>query len=229
MAKLLITRNGMQPSYREIDVERLILGRDAECHIHLDDPNVSKRHAAIYTLGNDDIVEDLGSTNGTILNGEVINRHILQDHDVVEIGIYRLEYLNQRAMRDMDFDRTMMAGQDILSAALVGSYASRQDAPRVNTTRETGISCQEGALLGLEGAQAGWQIALDKIVVPLARTADGMTPAAILRRPQGFMVMRVARQAVVKVNGEIIGDAWKMLSTDDVIEAGGQRYSFYLK
>ena len=228
MAKLLITSNGMQPSYREIDVERLILGRDAECHIHLDDPNVSKRHAAIYTLGNDDIVEDLGSTNGTILNGEVINRHILQDHDVVEIGIYRLEYLNQRAMRDMDFDRTMMAGQDILSAALVGSYASRQDAPRVNTTRETGISCQEGALLGLEGAQAGFHIPLDKIVVPLARSESG-TPAAILRRPQGFMVMRVSRQAEVRVNGENIGEAWKMLENDDVIEVGRSRYSFYLK
>jgi hypothetical protein len=43
------------------------------------------------------------------------------------------------------------------------------------------------------------------------------------------MVMRVARHAVVKVNGEIIGEAWKMLSNDDIIEAGGQRYSFYLK
>lgn len=229
MAKLLVTKAGINPSYREIDVDRLIIGRDPECHLKLEGANVSKRHAAIYTLGNDDIVEDLGSTNGTMLNGEVINRHILQDHDVVVIGDYRLEYLNQRAQKEMDFDRTMIASQDILSAALVGSYASRADAPRVDTTRDTGITSQEGALLGLEGAQAGWQIALDKIVVPLARTADGMTPAAILRRPQGFMVMRVARQVVVKVNGEIIGDAWKMLSTDDVIEAGGQRYSFYLK
>ena len=179
-------------------------------------------------VSDNDILEDLGSTNGTILNGEVIKRHILQDHDVVEIGAYRLEYLNQRAQKEMDFDRTMMAGQDMLSAALVGSYAQRQDAPRVNTTRDTVVTCQEAALLGMEGAQAGWHIALDKIVTPLAR-ANGVTPAAILKRPDGYMVMRVAKQGVVRVNGEIIGEAWKMLENDDVIELGKDRYSFYLK
>ncbi len=228
MAKLLVTKDGANPTYRDIDVDRLIVGRDVECHLRLDDPNVSKRHAAIYTLGNDDIVEDLGSTNGTMLNGEVIKRHILQDHDVVEIGGYRLEYLNQRAQKEMDFDKTMMAGQDMLSAALVGSYASRKDAPRVNTTRDTGITCQEGALLGMEGSQAGWHIALDKIVTPLAR-ANGVTPAAILKRPDGYMVMRVAKQSEVRVNGENIGEAWKMLENEDVIDLGKDRYSFYLK
>jgi len=178
MAKLLVTKAGSNPTYRQIDVDRLIIGRDQECHLKLDDANVSKRHAVIYTLGNDDILEDLGSTNGTMLNGEIIKRHILQDHDVVELGAYRLEYINQRAQKEMDFDKTMMAGQDMLSAALVGSYASRSDAPQVSTTRESGITCQAAALLGMEGTQAGWHIALDKLVTPLAR-AEGITPAAI--------------------------------------------------
>ncbi|MEW5787742.1 MAG: FHA domain-containing protein [Pseudomonadota bacterium] len=228
MAQLLISKPGTMPTYRPLGGERLVIGRDGDCHVRLDDPAVSKQHLAIFSLGNDDILEDLGSTNGTMVNGEVVNRHILQDHDVVQLGAYRLEYLNQRAQKDMDVDRTMIAGQDMLSAALVGSYASRNDAPRVNTTRETGLTCQPAALLGVAGSQAGWHIDLDKIVVPLAR-AEGVTPAAVLRRPQGYMVMRVSRQAVVRVNGENIGEAWKLLESDDVIEVGKDRYSFYLK
>lgn len=228
MAQLLISKPGITPTSRSLGPERLLIGRDADCHLRLDDVGISKQHAAIFTLGNDDILEDLGSTNGTMVNGEVVKRHILQDHDVVQLGGYRLEYLNQRALKDMDFDRTMIAGQEMLSAALVGGYASRDEAPKVSTTRDAGLTCQPGALHGLEGSQAGWHIELDKIVTPLAR-ADGVTPAAILKRPQGYVVMRVARQAVVRVNGENIGEAWKVLESDDVIDLGRDRYSFYLK
>lgn len=226
MAKLIITKPGSSPAYKHLEADKLTVGRDEACQIRLDDTGVSKRHAMIYTLGNDDIVEDLGSTNGTLLNGQAITRHILQDHDIIEIGAYRIEYVNQRALKGMDFDKTMMVDGSMMSAALSGSYASRDDAPIVSTTRDTRAKCQPGKLLGLEGAMAGQQIALDKLITPLGRV-NNVTPAAVVKRPQGYMVFRVAKSGEVRVNGKGIGEAWQMLDNDDVIEFGKERFSFF--
>lgn len=228
MSKLIITKPGASPAYRHIDEARLNIGREEGCELRLDDPDVSKRHAVLYTLGNDDIIEDLGSTNGTLVNGQAIMRHILQDHDVIQVGSHRLEYINQRALKGMDFDKTMMADRSMLSAALAGSYASRDDAPQVEVTRQQRASCQPGGLLGMEGTMAGQRVDLDKLITPLGRTAT-LTPAAIVRRPQGYMLVRVAGRENVQVNGKSIGEAWQMLEDNDVIQLGNDRYSFYLK
>ena len=52
----------------------------------IDDPAVSLAHAVIVPVGNDHILEDLGSANGTFVNGTRIERHILQHGDVIEFG-----------------------------------------------------------------------------------------------------------------------------------------------
>jgi hypothetical protein len=64
----------------------LSIGRLPECTITLGDPNVSRRHAEIRPAGAGYRLTDLGSTNGTLVNGQRVHEHQLVDGDVVQFG-----------------------------------------------------------------------------------------------------------------------------------------------
>ena len=53
------------------------IGRDEACELHLDDPKISRRHARVVALKGSWYVEDLGSSNGTSVNGEMVTRAAL--------------------------------------------------------------------------------------------------------------------------------------------------------
>jgi pSer/pThr/pTyr-binding forkhead associated (FHA) protein len=83
-------------STREIPLERerLTIGRRADNDICLPFPAVSGEHAAVVTIFDDSFLEDLGSTNGTLVNGKAITKHFLRDHDEIDIGRQTLVYLS---------------------------------------------------------------------------------------------------------------------------------------
>ena len=67
--------------------ERVVsIGRLRDCDVTLDDVKVSRRHAEVHPDGDGYLVMDLGSTNGTTVNGFVIHRHRLVDGDLIGVG-----------------------------------------------------------------------------------------------------------------------------------------------
>ena len=64
----------------------ITLGRSAENTVTLNDHQVSSFHAKITTLFNASFIEDLGSTNGTFVNGKQITKHTLHHGDTLLIG-----------------------------------------------------------------------------------------------------------------------------------------------
>lgn len=76
--------------------DRMVVGRLSTCDICLSDANVSRRHAEFVRMDDDWYVADLDSTNGTMVNGQPIERARLADGDVVEIGVTRLTYHRHR-------------------------------------------------------------------------------------------------------------------------------------
>jgi hypothetical protein len=75
---------------REFNHGRVIVGRAKDVDFQVDDPNVSRRHAAIYWADGILMVTDLDSTNGTMVNGYPVTNSVLQPHDVVTIGDCRI-------------------------------------------------------------------------------------------------------------------------------------------
>jgi hypothetical protein len=69
-----------------IGAQSVVLGRLPECAVVLNDPNVSRRHAEIRRRGSDVVVVDLGSTNGTRVNGVRVKEQLLNDGDEIEVG-----------------------------------------------------------------------------------------------------------------------------------------------
>ena len=67
--------------------ERLVLGRGAEANLRINDPGVSRRHAELrLDSAGDVVVEDLGSTNGTLVDGRRVDRTPLRDGATVRVG-----------------------------------------------------------------------------------------------------------------------------------------------
>src|SRR5438477_11310847 len=110
MAKLILSVDGQVLKEYPLSKERTLIGRKPHNDIQIDNLAVSGEHAAIITILNDSFIEDLGSTNGTMVNAKPIKKHFLQNNDVVEIGKHKLKYFNDQptATSAADFEKTMI-------------------------------------------------------------------------------------------------------------------------
>ena len=75
---------------RDFNHGRVIVGRARDVDFMVDDPNASRRHAAIYWADGDIMIEDLDSTNGTTVNGCPVTTTVLRPDDVIVIGDCRI-------------------------------------------------------------------------------------------------------------------------------------------
>ena len=98
MAKVVVTFNGQVQKEIAIDKARLNIGRRPSNDVVLDHLAISGRHAAIDTTNDGAFILDLGSTNGTSVNGQPVKKHLLQDNDVIELGKYKLTFKAEEAL-----------------------------------------------------------------------------------------------------------------------------------
>jgi len=78
-----------------LDGERTAIGRNPECEVFLDDVTVSRNHALLVRRRDGLYIDDLGSLNGTYVNRTRIESHKLVDGDELQIGKYKLSYLER--------------------------------------------------------------------------------------------------------------------------------------
>ena len=71
---------------QEFAQTRVVLGRGRDVDFHLEDPNVSRRHTVVYWEGGRMYVKDLGSTNGTFVNGRPVTAGPVKDGDIITVG-----------------------------------------------------------------------------------------------------------------------------------------------
>ena len=76
--------------------ERMTIGRSPEAEIFLDDVTVSRNHALLVARRDGLFIDDLGSLNGTYVNRRRIESHRLQNGDELQVGKYKLTYLDER-------------------------------------------------------------------------------------------------------------------------------------
>jgi Protein of unknown function (DUF3662)/FHA domain len=77
---------------REVKERRVVIGRSRDCDIQLSDVNVSRRHAELRQEGASYWIVDLGSTNGTEVNGKRVKRAKLRDGDTIMLGSTELTF-----------------------------------------------------------------------------------------------------------------------------------------
>jgi hypothetical protein len=220
MAKLVINRNDTMLGSRFIEHARLTIGRAGSNDIRLDDPSVSKLHAQVEIVGNDHILLDLGSANGTFVNGERISRHLLRHGDLIEVCEFQIRYVDHRRVVGGEGDRTMVIARSSVPESPPGLVTSTP----VPAARSNSANFAQGMLRVIQGGVIGSELALNR---PLHALGKAPQRAAILRRLDGFYVARV-EGAPPKINGKQVADGWQPLANRDFIEAGGEAVQIWI-
>ena len=97
---LVVLKGSQAGSVLTIDKSRITLGRD-ECDICLDDTEISRQHAVLEIRGTDATLQDLGSTNGTHVDGRRVRQTSLQNRSEFRIGKHELMFVVTE--RELDF------------------------------------------------------------------------------------------------------------------------------
>jgi len=254
MAKLILSLEGSVIREIPLDKERITIGRRPQNDIQIENLAVSGEHACIVTILNDSFLEDLGSTNGTLVNGSPLKKHILQNNDVVEIGKYKMKYVVEAAAGQVpqdDFERTMVmksspgkttapkpaaapmspptgAPRPATAAAAPLTSPPRPAAPAAAAQKPAAAEAQPlAALQLLTGPNAGKEIELVKNLTTLGK--PGVQVAVITRRPQGYFITHVEGAVFPVLNGKTIDAQARQLNDHDVIELAGVKMEFFLK
>lgn len=231
MAKLVVTLGEVIQGHYFVDKDRFTIGRKSDNDIALDAPGISKLHAVIITIGNDQVMEDVDSANGVRVNRNKVAKYILQNNDVIEIGDYQLKYMNQRAASTMDFDKTMMLEStpwqvDELAESQKKTVKLQLDTA-VASTRLTKEEFPLGGVNGVRGEYIGQQIIISRPLKTFGRPSTGLV--MIARRPNGYYVTPVAGKQSTRLNGEHIGAKSHLLHEHDLIEVADQKLQFFIK
>ncbi|MDX1952962.1 MAG: FHA domain-containing protein [Verrucomicrobiota bacterium] len=86
MSKLVVLSEGFTGRTYELKVERTTVGRVDDNTFHIPEGSVSSHHCELILKGNDVLVKDLNSTNGTFINGEKISEAVLKPGQILRLG-----------------------------------------------------------------------------------------------------------------------------------------------
>jgi pSer/pThr/pTyr-binding forkhead associated (FHA) protein len=191
MAKLILSMDGLVLKEIPLTKERTTIGRKPHNDIQIDNLAVSGEHAVIVTILNDSFLEDLGSTNGTVVNGGAIKKHFLQNNDVIELGKYKLKFVGEAApaagAEKADFEKTMVLRPSAMKAAAEQARAMAAAAGAGAPTAAQAAVAQRAAAVQAAGqsAQAAGVADKDaaKPTVPATPAPAAAAPAAAAPAP----------------------------------------------
>jgi hypothetical protein len=221
MPKLVLSLDGVVLREVNLSKDRMTIGRRSHNDLVIDNLAVSGEHAVVYRAGEDIYLEDLGSTNGTTVNGQPIKKHLLQSGDFIEIGKYRLKYMADSGTAsegEVDFDTSQPLRREFYGPG-----------PATIQVRQPGAADEAPAagsatIRILSGANAGRELVLVKALTTIGR--PGYQVAVITRRPTGYFIAHVEGEVFPSVNGANLGSAAHPLKDKDVIELAGVKMEF---
>lgn len=224
MAKLVLSMDGLVLKEIPLTKKRLNIGRKPQNDVQIDNLAISGEHAAVVTILKDSFLEDLDSTNGTLVNGRPVKKHCLKHNDVIELGKYKLKYLNDPSIEDQatEFERVP---EQQLATSLEVETGTNTDPQFTNTPSQAGVKV--ASIKVLSGSNAGKILQLTKPRTSLGK--PGVQAAIISRGPQGYFIGHVEGTQFPTLNGkQVLDSEAHMLKDHDLIEIFGVQMEFLL-
>jgi pSer/pThr/pTyr-binding forkhead associated (FHA) protein len=233
MARLILMFNKQVVKEYPLSTESITIGRNEGNTIRVDNLAVSGYHARIDLAGNDYVLTDLQSTNGTFVNDKRVVSHKLSHGDNVLIGKHLVLFVGtgkeaqvSPEEKQVDMDKTMM-----LDTAKQKELLAKQKG-----AAQAGMAAQKiGVVTFIEGSDLG-DIELKKKLTKIGKAETSeiklpglfmpATAATVSRRPSGYVITNMGIK--LKVNGEIVKDN-VTLKEFDTIEIGKIKFQFYYK
>jgi len=191
--KLEVFSRGMLISELPLDKAALSIGRDPQGDVQLIDPKISRQHARLTQISSNYFIEDCNSTNGTLLNGRPVHKHIFRPGDNLQIGNFELRYVVADGARQ---------SANVAHAAVQPVEKGR---------------LQKGMIFFLQGPEAGQVETLKDPLFTIGRPGESV--AVIARRTQGIYLLHIGGE-MPEVNGTEMTKQTMQLQHGDVIDVG---------
>jgi FHA domain len=228
MPKMIIAIDGVVMNEVELAKERTTLGRRPYNDVVIDNLAISGEHAVLHmpAPGGPVEIEDLQSTNGTYVNGAPIQRQVLRSGDVIEMGKYKIRFMQDEGQADA-YEHTLVfkpgmappRNQSTRPAPLAGAM------PLTATPPPAVAAPTAAAIRVLTGPAAGREVALTKVVTTLGK--PGVAVASITRRQdESFALAHVEGLQPATLNGTALGADGTPLRHGDRIELAGTAMEF---
>lgn len=218
MPKMIVSIDGVVIKEVQLTKERTSLGRRPYNDIVIDNLAISGEHAVLQMTGGQVYLEDLNSTNGTYVNGKATKKQLLQDGDVVEVGKYKIKFVNEVPFAEM----ATMVESRVEARPLAAAVAPHP--LHMPAESPFGMEPLHAAIKVLTGAAAGREVPLTKVVTTVGK--PGVAVAAITRRHRGFFVHHVEGAGNPALNGSPFGMDPIALKNGDLIELAGTQMQF---
>lgn len=205
------------------------IGREADNDIQLDHPAISRHHARIILQGDTYFVEDLNSTNGTLVNDKKIIKAGIHHQDAVVIAKHSLVFIDDRAVsaeqvaKAFEESSAPPAGQEPAEQELKPPPVKRLD-------KDGGLRIMEGVVDQVEYTLKEGSTYIgksDRVAIKIKGMMAPEVAAMITKKMDGFYLVAI-KEGYPKVNGmPLTGE--RMLNEGDVLELGGTKMQFYHK
>lgn len=233
MPKMIVSIDGVVIKEVQLTKDRTTLGRRPYNDIVIDNLAVSGEHAVLQLTGNEVYLEDLNSTNGTYVNGKAVKKQLLQNNDTVEIGKYKIKFINEAP--GATFEKTMIMKPGMVppmpakpatapaGAPVTAGAPAPAGSPSTSPVHAE-MAAMNASIKVLSGAAAGREVPLVKVVTTIGK--PGVAVAAITKRAHGFVVAHVEGANKPTLNGAAIGPEPVTLKNGDMLELAGTQMQF---
>ncbi|MDH5573402.1 MAG: FHA domain-containing protein [Gammaproteobacteria bacterium] len=217
MGKLILTLDGAVVREYPLDKDSISIGRKHGNDIQLNDLAVSGRHALIVTMGEHIYVDDLGSTNGTLLNGVRITKSLIKHCDVIQVGNYQFTYYDDT---ETEYEPTMFIQAEIEDTQIINTNQNHM--PKGEPLAAVKI---------LNGPLANKVLELRKPFNTIG--FNGVKMAIISRGVEHYTISSLKSNKLRRgsdtpmLNGKEITTASTVLKQNDVIELAGTQLKFF--
>ena len=223
MPKMIVSIDDVVIKEVQITKDRTTLGRRPYNDVVIDNLAVSGEHAVILMSGSEVTLEDVGSTNGSYVNGKSIKKQLLKNGDAIEIGKYKIKYVADKAADSVDKSLGVQARPVAVVASAAPTTPTTSAAPYAATLAEVG-NALPASIKVLSGAAAGREVPLTKVVTTIGKPAVAV--AAITKRHHGYVVHHVEGGGNPTLNGTPITADPVALKNGDLIELAGTQMQF---
>lgn len=219
MSKLTLSFKGRVLRVFPLQQGATYIGSDPACAIHIDSLAIEPKHARIEVHGQDAILFDLNTAEGTFVNQEKITEHKLTDNDQIRVGKHNLQYTFEEVSQlDANESSTSINIHPVLE-----TLAAQEPEP----AGEVDSNNKQGWLQILNGQNLGKTLSLNRSMTNLGK--PGVATAVITRRQDGYFISHLEGKKTPMVGNNVIGEHSVKLEDGDTITIGNIKMQFYLE
>lgn len=233
MAKVILKFKEAVLQEIPLEKEKITIGRKGDNDIPIDNMSVSGLHAQILNEGDSFFIEDLGSLNGTFVNGRKVTKDELFKGDAILVGLHTLEFISEKVRPVEDKKPFAVRGHSMDETVVIDP----KDHKRIIDSQNKDKPEPLGGFYVLEGSTEQREYELKERVSSIGKESGSAiqlkgffapkVAALVNRRREGYFITPSGNKPVM-INGKELSRRYD-LKDGDMVEVAGIKLQFYLK